>query len=201
MQTKQTKTETRIKAAVVQLLQDKSFEQITISDITRTAKINRGTFYLHYLDKYDLLKHYENTLYKAVQELCDELASSMTRQSIAKGGVLSYTIVSRIVDLVATEFPLIQVLFGPNGDPKFEPRVRNILQTAISEAVYRIKGTRQLTPKIPTAYAWELTISGLFDIIKCWLRQSKPETPEQITDIIVKTRYMTPADLLGLDIN
>lgn len=199
MPAKSQKTEDQIKAAVVNLLQTRSFEQITISDITRQAHINRGTFYLHYLDKYDLLNHYETDLYTRMEALCTELAGKMTYETLHESGVYSHSVVSRIVELVAGDFALIQALFGPNGDPKFEPKTRQIVQGAIGQAIYRIKGTHQLTPTIPTEYAWELTLSGLFDIIKCWLRQPHPEPPTVITNIIMKTRFMSPLELLGLE--
>ncbi|MDQ0917037.1 TetR/AcrR family transcriptional regulator [Paenibacillus sp. V4I5] len=34
---------------------DKDFEQITVNDISDRANLNRGTFYLHFTDKYNLL--------------------------------------------------------------------------------------------------------------------------------------------------
>ena len=37
------------------LMEIKSFEKITISDITDTCGLNRQTFYYHFQDKYDLL--------------------------------------------------------------------------------------------------------------------------------------------------
>ncbi len=42
------------------LLQEKDLEKITIRDITTRADINRGTFYLHYEDKYMLLADMED---------------------------------------------------------------------------------------------------------------------------------------------
>jgi len=38
------------------LTQTKSFNDISVTDITREAMINRATFYNHFLDKYDLLE-------------------------------------------------------------------------------------------------------------------------------------------------
>jgi AcrR family transcriptional regulator len=34
---------------------EKGFDDITIQDISDRANVNRGTIYLHYTDKYDLL--------------------------------------------------------------------------------------------------------------------------------------------------
>lgn len=44
-----------IKKAFVDLLQEKPFEKIKVSEIARKAGIDRQTFYLHFVDKYDLL--------------------------------------------------------------------------------------------------------------------------------------------------
>ena len=40
---------------LVQLLKERPFEEIKVSDICECALINRSTFYAHYSDKYDLL--------------------------------------------------------------------------------------------------------------------------------------------------
>ena len=39
------------------LLQTKSFEQITVQDLCAKANVRRSTFYRHFNDKYDLLNH------------------------------------------------------------------------------------------------------------------------------------------------
>ena len=50
------RTQTAVQEAFLELLQERDFEKISIRDITERANINRSTFYLHYLDKYDLLQ-------------------------------------------------------------------------------------------------------------------------------------------------
>lgn len=49
------KTQDAIIEAFVELMAEKNFEQITINEIADRANVNRGTIYLHYVDKYDLL--------------------------------------------------------------------------------------------------------------------------------------------------
>jgi AcrR family transcriptional regulator len=49
------KTQEALKKAVLELMAEKSFDDITIQEIADRANINRGTLYLHYQDKYDLL--------------------------------------------------------------------------------------------------------------------------------------------------
>lgn len=50
-----TKSQEAIKKALIELMSEKSFDDITIQDIADRANVNRGTIYLHYLDKFDLL--------------------------------------------------------------------------------------------------------------------------------------------------
>lgn len=49
------KTRASIKKAFITLLFEKDFDTISIKEITEFAQIGRKTFYLHYIDKYDLL--------------------------------------------------------------------------------------------------------------------------------------------------
>ncbi|MEN2766939.1 TetR/AcrR family transcriptional regulator [Ornithinibacillus xuwenensis] len=52
------KTKEALHAALLDLLNDKVLEDITISEICRKAKVNRGTFYLHYSQIEDLFEEY-----------------------------------------------------------------------------------------------------------------------------------------------
>lgn len=50
----------RLKAAFIDLLHKYDFNDVTVQQITDLGDINRGTFYTHYLDKYDLLDKMED---------------------------------------------------------------------------------------------------------------------------------------------
>lgn len=56
------KTKNLIYNTLVELMKDKTFEEIKVSDICNKALINRSTFYSHYEDKYDLLVDFINSL-------------------------------------------------------------------------------------------------------------------------------------------
>ena len=49
-----TKTRRLIKAAFLDLVQAKPVQKITVTELAKRAEISKGTFYLHYLDIYDL---------------------------------------------------------------------------------------------------------------------------------------------------
>ena len=50
-----TRTKRKIKKAFLELLKERTYEHITVSDISSLAGVNRVTFYTHYIDKACLL--------------------------------------------------------------------------------------------------------------------------------------------------
>ncbi|AEV95852.1 TetR/AcrR family transcriptional regulator [Pediococcus claussenii] len=44
-----------LKDAFAKLLSEKSFDEITVTEITSLADVSRKTFYIHYTDKYELI--------------------------------------------------------------------------------------------------------------------------------------------------
>ena len=55
-------TRQTIKNTFLELLTQKSFTKITVTEICKNAEINRGTFYLHYYDIYDVLSDILNDM-------------------------------------------------------------------------------------------------------------------------------------------
>lgn len=62
------KTRKAITNAFLNLLDEKDFDKITVQDISSAAMINRNTFYLHYIDKYDLMEHLCNANIERINE-------------------------------------------------------------------------------------------------------------------------------------
>lgn len=63
------KTLHAIDVAIINLLKEKSFDSITIKDISTEAMINRGTFYTYYKDKYELIENYQKSMMTDIEQL------------------------------------------------------------------------------------------------------------------------------------
>lgn len=66
------RTTRAIKSAFIELLQEKTFTKVTVSEIAKKAFIDRQTFYLHYTDKYDLLAKLNQEIVKQFKEILNE---------------------------------------------------------------------------------------------------------------------------------
>ena len=62
VQKRKTTTKEDIKEALIQLLSEEKFENISISKLCKRAGINRGTFYLHYEDKYQMIDSFKSEI-------------------------------------------------------------------------------------------------------------------------------------------
>lgn len=68
------KSQEAIKNAVIELMSEKKFDDITIQDISDRANVSRGTIYLHYMDKYDLLDKLIEEHINKLREICESAA-------------------------------------------------------------------------------------------------------------------------------
>lgn len=68
-----------IREAMISLLNKKSLTEITVSDIVKTADINRGTFYNHYGNPIDVLEEIKEEL---MQKLSNALKLSKEKNDV-----------------------------------------------------------------------------------------------------------------------
>jgi len=66
------KSQQAIQSTFLQMLDDEEFDEITVKNITERANIGRKTFYLHYVDKYDLLDKIVDDHLAQLREICDQ---------------------------------------------------------------------------------------------------------------------------------
>ena len=68
------KTRSQLRRCLSILLETKKIQNITVKELSQMADINRGTFYLHYKDVYDLLEHIQKDLLKDFESILTTIA-------------------------------------------------------------------------------------------------------------------------------
>lgn len=66
------KSQKAIQNAFLEMLLKDGFDMITIKELTEKADISRKTFYLHYVDKYDLLNAVVNKHLEELGIICEK---------------------------------------------------------------------------------------------------------------------------------
>lgn len=120
------KTKNAIKQAFIKLLAEKELERITIQDITTLADINRGTFYLHYEDKYLLLSDLEDEI---LAGLADETGTyklvlqDSNLEDFAK--IFSEKILKNIILHIQKDIDFYLVIFKLDRKSHLEDKIPN----------------------------------------------------------------------------
>jgi AcrR family transcriptional regulator len=102
-----TKTKLAIEKAFLSLLREMPFDKITVQLIANEALVNKGTFYRHYHDKYDLAKQVCD---KKLAELGADVASWMDQQSPANSENMSERLMTSLIASLYDEIDDIYTL-------------------------------------------------------------------------------------------
>lgn len=114
------KTRMLLKETLVSLIEEKPLRKITIREISERAKINRGTFYLHYLDIYDMVEKLELEVTDKVKEIVDN-------ENPLAMNYLILPVLGKIIEYFYEEQQFIRALISPNGNPYFLTDIQNIM--------------------------------------------------------------------------
>lgn len=179
---KNRRTKQLIQNSFIEILEIKSFETITVGDITKTAHINRGTFYLHYKDKFDLLDQIEQQLFEDIGNHIDELQSRYSSMLTFEKGQEELAVT--LFRAIAMHMPILKTLLSDHGRAGFHIRFRD----ALSEKVrFHLEANESfhVTGKVPIDYFLSFITSAFLGLIEQWVRNGLDKTPEEMTSLYI----------------
>lgn len=178
MNKKRDKTKKLLEDTLVQLMTEKHFNKISIKDLTEKLDISRGTFYLHYKDKYDLLEQKESCILKELNEIIDNILNKLPGNFILptdKEVLLSvFTCMYKYVNENAN---FMKVILGPNGDLNFQMKLKIFIEKKLFE---NIAINNAGSNSMPLKYLSAIASSTQIGIVEKWLKSGMKETPEQL---------------------
>lgn len=180
---KNRKTKELIQKSFMQILENKPFDSITIGEITKKACINRGTFYLHYQDKFDLLEQIEEQLFTDLGNHIDELHSSYSPADTFEKD--QEHLATALFSFIEKQSPILKLLLSNRGKAGFHIRFRD----AFSEKV-RVnleKNERFKTDlNVPLEYFLSFITSAFLGLIEQWIQNGLDKTPEEMTALYIE---------------
>lgn len=180
---KNRKTKKLIQQSFLQILESKSFETITIGDITKVAKINRGTFYLHYKDKYDLLERMEEQLFTDLGNYIDELQSRYT--STLTFEKEQERLAASLFSFIESNSKILKIFLSPNGSAGFHVRFRNAFNEKVRTNLEKNEHFNKAL-KVPIDYFLNFITSAFLGLIEQWIQNNLDKTPAEMTAIYIE---------------
>lgn len=167
------KTKALLRHCLAELMKTKKINEITVKELTDMSDLNRGTFYLHYRDVYDLLEQTEKELMEDFNRALEKFEPANPLPHTAPFFTEVYSIVKENQDIVA-------ILLGENGDLQFQNRLREVVKGKCLKDL--MEHYRNLDPGNYTVLFYFI-LSGCIGIVQYWLKGGCRETPEELAAI------------------
>lgn len=161
-------TKKAIRESFFALLEQKPVEKISVTEICKGADINRGTFYSHYSDPFDLRRSLADELVQTLEARMRELG--VTRMS----SVETFT-------LMKENRELCRVFAGENGD---QAALRKIIEKHTDVYLNEVLSKVQNLPQATTEYLRMLLISSITTSVKHWFDTGLEAEPEEIATML-----------------
>ena len=167
------KTKRAIKKAFFTLLAEKEVNDISVTDISRLAEINRKTFYNYYTGVFQLVDELENDIINKLQATLKDL-----------------DIIECLKDPIKL-FDLLDSAIGVN-----DPFLRNMLEAEKVSGVFnkfenkiicliRDEVARQMhTDPTATEYVIHFMLAGEISVYKAWLRSDRSYPVEELAAMV-----------------
>ncbi|MGN1148936.1 MAG: TetR/AcrR family transcriptional regulator, partial [Lachnospiraceae bacterium] len=116
------KTRALLLQGLIQLMNEKDIKDISVKELSDLVDINRGTFYLHYNDIYDMLDKVEDELFQEFNEILDR---DLTDKALIMS---SRTTLMDIFSFLEKHRDIAKVMLGPHGDLAFVNRLKELVK-------------------------------------------------------------------------
>lgn len=154
------RTKAALTAALFELLAEKDFAKISVTELTRRADVDRKTFYLHYQTVEDILvEFYEEELAGLKAEL--EREGTFQKEAVDMPGFFRV-----LCGRMAANMPLFRRLAQGGGYTYFIEHLRGILRGAIGDSLLR-QGERSETERV---FLEEFYAAGIMRVYLQWLK-------------------------------
>ena len=155
------KTKTLIKNSFLELIEEKGYSKVSVTDIVDKAMINRNTFYLHYLDKEDLINEMISENYKKTEPLIRRILFKHIKENYTNPIKMQELMLCDIFEYLLQEIELYRIF---------------IMDPGLSGYLNKLKATIKRNMQLPSIktdkqkIAFEFIFEGVYGTIIEWIK-------------------------------
>ena len=164
------RTKNLLLQGLIQLMTEKDIKDISVKELSDLADINRGTFYLHYNDIYDMLAQIEDELFLEFHEILDRTLNCDSAIFSHRSALLE------IFSFLERHKEIAKVMMSPHGDLAFVNRLKDLVKKRMGSLLFSEHATYDY-------YNEAFIVSGCIGVIETWLEQPAPPSAEEMADI------------------
>ena len=167
------RTRAMLLSALLDLIVERGYEEVSVQDIVDRANVGRSTFYKHFLDKRELLL----TGVARLQQLLTEQMVAPEPAATRGKRLLRFSL--PLFQHVQGNFQFCRALLGPHSGAIVEPRIHQILTELVcAELAKRLPSGG--APAVPFDVVVQYTVSAFLGLLRWWMEQPAPCPAEEI---------------------
>src|SRR5215469_2208689 len=159
------RTQKLLREALIELIEERGFEALTIGELTERAMVSRAAFYRNYQDKYDL-----------VEQIFEEAMSALLDAVGELGREHPASIWVQFFEHITEYERLYRALLGRKGSPWFVRKMRAALSSLLKERGNLPHGpdaTARPTHTFSDEFVPDLVSTMWVEAIIWWLEQGR----------------------------
>lgn len=170
------RTYNQLFSALIKLLGEKSFDDLTVLEICDEAGVHRATFYKHFVDKYDFL----NTCFNiSLSNLTfDKIAESYTPETMKKSCM---RMILKVLNFVEENQKVIVSLSTDRNSASFNTALNDAIAIFIEERINTVRPENEklskTVPLLANYYA-----GAIVGIIKWWATNQSSYSKQDFLD-------------------
>ena len=178
------KTRNILYNTLLDLMKEKSFEEIKVSDICSHALINRSTFYSHYEDKYELLAD-------AINDLKNSLITQLDKnKNISNTREYYLEMIKLFLDYIEEKRDVYLSVMINNRNSVMVDIIYDVLDHDITKRLIDVESNEY--NKVPANVVARFYLGGVFNIGIEWLRNGSRYSKDEIINYL---NLLIPKDL------
>ena len=166
-------SKTMLKEGLLELLQEKPLQKITISEICKVSQINRTTFYKYYGSQQDLLAEIESDF---LEQLEDGLKPIADQDQDALTSVLT---------ILHAHRKTFKILANAHSQKTF---AEHIFKLPAINMIFDNLSKNHLFTEQELPYIRQFIFQGVFALLTNWLCSDEPEPVADIASILIRLR-------------
>ena len=175
-------TRNRLIQATRDLLVEKGFDAISIRDITDSADLGRGTFYIHFKDK-------EDAIWMVFQEMIQEFEREMHEKLDRNMPQVEYYGLLNIYRHAEKNRDVYRIMLGTRGSALLTGRVQDFIANLFLFDIRNASAASKVNFRIPDEIKAQLITGLISRLLFWWLETSSPYSSVQMATFTYEVVY------------
>lgn len=190
------RTRKMILEAFINLVEEKGYEHVTVSDIASQAMINRATFYAHFKDKQDV---YDYIFKEAVAQFMIVLAPVQLGRTNQLQLHAIEQIITHIFEKIQANRVFFKTVLNAHGNEQLRKQISQILRSTYANIFDQVE-IREKDFIVPIDFIIEYMSSTFMASLHWWINQEISFSPKQMAQLIIKLVGSNHLKVLGIQI-